>query len=167
MITKCNSSNDIKNGGSFSATGGPPVSGSAGFYAWTQNITNLDAFSNFLSLAVPKDLTYPVISGSGDLCIGSGYNVEANVFYAASGHHAIYRVDWSYAGSGNLNGGLVIKDGTTTIFQNQITNFGAGFNEWNYPNPLMGRYNQSMNIILLAGGLGASGQINHVSHRVI
>jgi hypothetical protein len=167
MIGKCIPANDVKNGGGFAYNGGTPVSGNYREFAWTQTISNLDQQGNAQELTIPKDLTYPVISSSGDWNAASAANVDAIVHYAASGHHLIYKIDWSYAGSGSLNGGLVVKDGSNTLFRSQITNFGAGFNEWAHPNPIMGTYNTAMTVILQAGGLGASGVINKVTHRVL
>jgi hypothetical protein len=93
-------------------------------------------------------------------------NAAATTGYGGIGgySHAIGGVAWSYNGT-PTGGNLIIQDGSTTIFQIDVTAAGPGFIP--FDPPLAITAGNALTATLAAGGSGVSGKVNFASHRRI
>jgi hypothetical protein len=70
----------------------------------------------------------------------------------------LYRVDYSYSGSGTASGSLIIQDGSNTVKQVGIS--ANGVYAMNFDPPLSGVAGNSMTATLAAGGSNVSGAVS-------
>lgn len=90
----------------------------------------------------------------------TGTNADSVITIAAAGagvSNVIEGVSWSYGSAGTLAGGrITIKDGSTVVFDADITAAGAGF----FRPFRKGTANTAMTITLYAGGSTVVGKVN-------
>jgi hypothetical protein len=76
--------------------------------------------------------------------------------------HVVTGICWSYSG-GTLSGGnLIVQDGTTTIFQIDVTTEGPGFIPFNPPK--INTPGNSLTATLAAGGSSVAGKVSFLGH---
>jgi hypothetical protein len=107
----------------------------------------------------------PILAVAGDVSAPAAHTAATLTFPGAPGFQQIlHKVDWSYSGSGTLAGGnLIVQDGSTTVFSQDITSQGAGFTK--FDPPLAGSTGNALTVTLADGGANVSGKIN-VRHSV-
>lgn len=110
----------------------------------------------------PEVRNAPVLGTSADTATSST-NAAGTITYAAvaTKRHSISGVAWSYSGA--LTGGkITVKDGSTTIFEIDITASGPGSVQ--FPRPKAGSINTDMTITIAAGGSGVVGKVNALNY---
>ncbi len=168
VIYKAISANPIKEGGVAGIDGGKNIVSKGGTVtpdSWiaTTNDWWGDRFVDYSDTA--NNMGVPV--SAADVNIPASGNTAAVVTYAAAGagkRHFINGVTWSY-NIAPSNGVLRIEDGANNIvFSTAISNAGPGFIP--FEDGKLGSENTLMRLTLTSGGVGASGQLSVLGHRI-
>lgn len=104
------------------------------------------------------------IASSGDVSIGASPGLTTEIVYSGIvGHrHVLAGVSWSYDAT-PTTGNIKIKDGTSVIYDLDITAAGPGFQYFDPPK--QGSVGSSMTITLASGAGSATGQLS-ASHDI-
>jgi hypothetical protein len=108
---------------------------------------------------------YPILGTTSDYATATA--ASAVVTYAADQYsfHSIEGVAWSYSGTPGAGARIQIEDGSgTVIFSEDITSSGPGF--FSFEEGLRGSVNTAMIVTLTSGGVGVTGKVNVVGHKV-
>ncbi len=118
------------------------------------------------SIIQPNQIREVPAAMSGTDTNAPAANTAAVAGYGAVGgySHVVSGIAWSYSAA-PTGGNLIVQDGSTTIFQVDVTAAGPGFFPF-FP-PRFSTPGNALTATLSAGGSGISGKVNFLGHWII
>ena len=104
-------------------------------------------------------VTLPLSVQAATSLTATATNANATATLAAAGSgikNVIDGIAWSYSGGIPVGGRVVISDGSSIVFDEDVTSSGAGF----FPVRRKGTANTALTVTLYAGGAGIVGKVN-------
>lgn len=128
--------------------------------------TKLDIVEEFDKLDYRFVESLNFIASSGDVSDPNAAGTAASVVYSAvpNRRHVISSIHWSYSVT-PTTGNIKVLDGSSVVFDTDITSAGAGFHPFDPPK--QGSPGQSMTVILASGAGSSIGTLSVGGHAII